>query len=432
MPTVYVAMSADLVHPGHMNIIREACAYGDVVIGLLTDAAIASYKRLPYLSFEERKAVIGEIKGVTKVIPQETLDYLPNLRRLQPDFVVHGDDWKTGVQRETRQRVIDVLKEWGGELIEPQYTPGISSSQLNAAIREVGTTPEIRMRQLRRLLAAKPYVRAIEAHNGLTALIVDKARGERNGVQCEFDAIWLSSLTDSTAKGRPDIEYVSLNSRIATLQDIMEVSTKPIIFDADTGGIIDHFIFNVKTLERLGISAIIIEDKTGLKRNSLYGTDVEQSQDHPDAFAEKIREGKAAQVTEDLMIIARIESLILEKGVADALERAQIYIEAGADGVMIHSKEKDPKQLLEFARAYETFNPKVPLVVVPTSYNQMTEEELADAGARIVIYANHLLRSAYPSMVKTAESILRHGRSLEASKDCMSIKEILNLIPSAR
>ncbi len=432
MPSVYVAMSADLVHPGHMNIIKVARDLGEVTVGLLTDEAVASYKRLPFLSYQQRRAVVEQIKGVAAVIPQETLDYIPNLRKLKPDYVIHGDDWKTGVQMETRRQVIEALKEWGGQLVEPPYTPGISSTKLNLSLQEIGTTPEIRMKRLRRMLAAKPLVRALEAHNGLTGLIVENTVVDRSGVSQEFDAVWVSSLTDSTAKGRPDIEYVSLTSRLATIEDILEVTTKPIIFDGDTGGVTEHFVFTVKTLERLGVSAIIIEDKVGLKRNSLFGTDAEQMQDDKNAFAHKVSAGKSAQVTDDFMIIARIESLILKQGVYDALARAQAYIEAGADGIMIHSKEKDPQELFEFSAEYARFQRRVPLVVVPTTFNQVREAELMDAGVRLVIYANHLLRSAYPAMVKTAKCILEHTRALEAEDYCMSIGEILTLIPGGK
>lgn len=432
MPTVYVAMSADLVHPGHMNIIKVARDLGEVTVGLLTDEAIASYKRLPFLSFEQRKAVIEQIKGVVAVVPQETLDYVPNLKKMKPDYVVHGDDWKTGVQTETRRRVLEALDEWGGTLVEPPYTPGISSTQLNAGLREIGTTPEVRMKRLRRLLEIKPLTRALEAHNGLTGLIVEHTSTEQEGIIKEFDALWISSLTDSTAKGRPDIEYVSLTSRLATIEDILEVTTKPIVFDGDTGGITEHFVFTVKTLERLGVSAVIIEDKVGLKKNSLFGTDVEQMQDDKNAFAHKLSAGKTAQVTDDFMIIARIESLILKQGVYDALSRASAYIEAGADAIMIHSKDPDPKEVLEFCSEYARLKRQVPLVAVPTTYNAVKEEELQGAGIRLVIYANHLLRSAYPAMLETARTILEHSRAKEAEDKLMPISDLLSLIPGGK
>jgi phosphoenolpyruvate mutase len=427
--TAYVAMSADLVHPGHLNIIREARKIGKVVVGLLTDEAIASYKRLPYLNFEQRLAVIENIVGVTKVVPQDTLDYVPNLRKFKPDYVVHGDDWTTGVQFETRRRVIECLAEWGGELVEYPYTPGISSTQLNAAIRDVGTTPEIRMKRWRRLLQAKPIVRVLEAHNGLTGLIIENASVAHDRGTREFDGIWISSLTDSTAKGKPDIEYVDLTSRMNTVNDILEVTTKPIVYDGDSGGITEHFVFMVRTLERLGVSAVIIEDKKGLKKNSLFGTEVKQTRATVEEFCHKITSGKRAQVTDDFMIIARIESLILKDGMEDALTRARAYIEAGADGIMIHSKEKTPDEILEFCNAYKKFENRVPLVVVPSAYPQITEGELIDAGVNVVIYANHLLRSAYPAMMETAKSILTCGRALEAGEQCMPIKEIITLIP---
>ena len=426
---VYVAMSADLIHPGHLNIIRTASELGDVTVGLLTDQAIASYKRLPFLSYEQRKAVVESLKGVARVVPQETLDYVPNLRALRPHYVVHGDDWRTGVQRETRARVIDALKEWGGQLVEPPYTPGISSTQLIHAAREIGTTPDVRRRRLRRLLYAKPLLRCLEAHNGLTGLIVEKTSVHVNDVEREFDGIWLSSLTDSVSRGKPDIECVDFTSRLTTVQEILEITTKPVIFDGETGGLPEHFVYTVRTLERLGVSAVIIEDKVGLKQNSLLGTDVEQWQADPREFAHKIEAGKRARVTDDFMIIARIESLILGKGMDDALTRARAYVAAGADGIFVSSKEPTAGEILEFCRRYAELEARVPLVVVPTTYSSVTEDQLETAGVRIVIYANNLLRSAYPSMMTTARSILECGRALEADAHCLPVKDVLTLIP---
>lgn len=429
---VYIGMSADLIHPGHLNIINEGRKLGEVVVGLLTDEAIASYKRLPFLSFEQRRVVVENIKGVSRVVPQRTLDYVPNLRELRPDYVVHGDDWRTGVQKDTRQRVIDALKEWGGELVEVPYTPGISSTKLNQGLKEIGTTPEIRMKRLSRLIRAKPIVRLIEVHSGLTGLIAEHISVDVDGVKQEFDGMWASSLTDSTAKGKPDIEAVDLSSRLQTLQDVLEVTTKPIVYDGDTGGRPEHFVYTVRSLERSGISAVIIEDKVGLKKNSLFGTEVPQTQDSIENFSRKIKMGKDARVTDDFMIIARVESLILKQGQEDALRRAEAYVDAGADGVMIHSNAKTPDEILEFCDRFRRFDQRVPLIVVPSTYNTVTEAELADAGVNVVIYANHLLRSAYPVMVETARSILRHGRSSEADGLLMPIKEILELIPGGK
>ena len=427
---VYIGLSADLIHQGHLNIIAEGRNLGKVIIGLLTDEAIASYKRLPLIAFAERKLIVENLKGVEKVVPQTTLDYVPNLNEIRPDYVVHGDDWKTGVQREVRQRVIETLAEWGGKLVEPKYTEGISSTDLIAAVKAQGITPGKRMKTLRRLIDAKPIVRILEAHNGLTGLIVEKTSIEKDGQKNEFDGIWESSLTDSTAKGKPDTELVDFSSRFSTIEEILEVTTKPMIVDGDTGGRIDHFKFRVKTLERLGVSAIIIEDKIGDKRNSLFGTTVPQKQDSIEHFSQKIHEGKQSQVTTDFMIIARVESLILKKGMADAVKRAEAYIAAGADGIMIHSKEKDGKEIIEFCRYFQKFETKVPLIVVPSTYSHMTESELQDLGVNVIIYANHLLRSAYPSMINSAQSILENSRSKEASDEyCMSIKDIITLIP---
>lgn len=432
MKKVYVGMSADLVHPGHINILKEASKLGEVTVGLLTDEAIASYKRLPYMTFNQREDVVENIKGVASVIPQTTLDYRPNLKSLKPDIVVHGDDWKEGVQSKTRQQVIDTLSEWGGELVEVSYTQGISSTQINKSLKEVGTTPTIRMQRLRRLISAKPFVRIMEVHNALSGLIVENANVFKDGVSIEYDGMWSSSLTDSTSKGKPDIEAVDLTARATTVNEIFEVTTKPMIFDADTGGKPEHFAFTVKTLERIGVSAVIIEDKTGLKKNSLFGNDVKQTQDSIENFCHKIKIGKESQVTDDFMVIARIESLILEQGMDDAITRAFAYVESGADGVMIHSRNKSPEEVVEFCGKFRAKHSSVPIIVVPTSYNEITASALAEVGVNVVIYANHMLRAAYPGMMKIAKNILENNRSHEAEKELLSIKEILNLIPGTK
>ena len=440
---VYVAMSADIIHPGHLNIIKEASKLGDVTVGVLTDAAIASYKRLPYMNYEQRAAVVRALKGVTEVIPQEQLDYIPNLLKLKPDYVVHGTDWREGVQAKTRQRVIDTLATWGGELVEPEYTEGISSTQLNKAIREVGTTPDIRRRRLRRLLNAKPIVRVMEAHSGLSGLIVENTyvkiapaslplspSTRPSPTRREFDAMWLSSLTDSTLKGKPDNESVDITSRLRTVNDILEVTTKPIIYDGDSGGLPEHFVFLVRSLERLGVSAVIIEDKVGLKQNSLFETGNVQKQASIEDQCHKIKVGKQAQITDDFMIIARCESLITGAGEDDAINRCRAYIEAGADGIMIHSKAKTPDEIISFVKRFRAeVSADKPIVVVPSTYAQVTESELAAIGVNIVIYANQLLRAAYPAMKACAERILSCERAQEASAElCMPIKEIISLI----
>lgn len=429
-PTVYVAMNGDVIHHGHINVIREASKLGDVVVGLLTDAAIAEYQGVPHLNWDQRRVLVENIKGVSRVVPQKSQDYKENLESLRPEFVVHGDDWRDSIQRCIRSRVVETLRGWGGELVEVPYTRDAESQDLERSVRKAGTTPDARRRRLRRLLALKRQIRVLEAHNGLTGLIAEKAQGGADGDVREFDAMWISSLCDSTAKGKPDIELVDMTSRLDTINEIMEVTTKPIILDGDTGGLIEHFVFNVRTLERLGVSAIIIEDKVGLKKNSLFGAEAAQVQDSIEGFSEKIRSGKRAQVTEEFMIIARIESLILRAGMEDALVRARAYLAAGADGIMIHSNRKEPDEVLEFlARFRAEVDASAPVVVVPTTYNVITEAELEAAGANVVIYANHLIRSAYPAMMNAARSILDHGRSKEADAALMPIKEILTLIP---
>ena len=429
-PTVYVGMSADLLHPGHMNILKVARNYGDVIVGLLTDAAIASYKRLPYMSFDQRLAVIENIKGVSRVIAQETLDYIPNLRLLRPDFVVHGDDWKTGVQANTRQAVIDVLKEWDGELVEVPYTSGISSSAVIAAEREIGTTPDVRRKLLRRLLEVKPFLRFLDVHSGISGRIAEEIEIELGNLKRTFDGMWASSLTDATMRGRPDIESVDITSRLALLKDVLEVTTKPIIFDGDTGGRDEHFSYTVRALERVGVSAVIIEDKVGNKRNSLFGTSVLQQQADPEEFAKKILSGKKSQLTEEFMLIARIETFICGGDLSDAIMRAEKYLMAGADGIMIHSSMKVPDQVYAFAEKFRSDISDKTLVVVPSTFSQVTEAELEEVGFNVVIYANQLLRSALPAMLLTAKSILRSGRSLDTESEMMSISDILNLIPT--
>jgi phosphoenolpyruvate mutase len=426
MKKVYVAISADVLHHGHMNVLTKARELGDLTIGLLTDKAIAAYKRLPILSYDERKLILQNIKGVKEIIPQDTLDYTNKIKTIKPDYVVHGDDWREGIQKETRRKVINVLAEWGGQLVEVPYTHGISSGIIADNMRQIGTTPDIRQKKLWRLLNAKPLVRVLEAHSGLSSLIVENITYKRNDKVEEFDAIWMSSFTDSTLKGKPDIELVD---RMDTISYVLDITTKPIIVDGDTGGKMEHFTYTVRTLERLGVSAIIIEDKVGLKRNSLLGVDAQQTQDSIESFSQKIKNGKRAQVGNHFMIFARIESLILQKGLEDALRRAKAYISAGADGIMIHSSQSTPNEIFDFCDAYADFDYKVPLVVVPSTFCQVTEDELQAKGVNVVIYANQMLRSAYPAMRDTAEKILRHGRSYESNEQCIALKEILALIP---
>jgi len=430
--TVYLGMTADILHPGLFNIINQGAKYGDLIIGLLTDKAIATHKRLPYLTYEQRKQMLENINGVAKVVPQEDWSYVSNLIKYKPDYIIHGDDWISGPLQQIREDVYKTMNEIGGKIIEIPYTKGINSSDLNRDVKSIGTTPEIRLKSLRRLISAKPIVRIMEAHSGLSGLIVENISTQYGDTIREFDGMWSSSLTDSTCKGKPDIEAVDLTTRLQDLTNILECTTKPIIFDGDTGGKLEHFVFTVRTLERNGISAVIIEDKVGLKKNSLFGTEVVQTQDTIEGFCDKIRAGKQAQVTKDFMIISRIESLIAGNSVDDALERAFAYVEAGADCIMIHSKNVDGEDIKEFCMRFRKKNAKTPIVAIPTTYDQITEEELNSWGINVVIYANHMLRASYPAMYKVAKIILKNSRSLEANEYCMPIKEILELIPGTK
>lgn len=427
---VYVPMAADIIHPGHLNIIKEASKLGYVMVGLYTDKAIASYKRVPFMNYEQRKIIVEGLKGVDEVVPQNEKEYENNLLKYKPHFLVHGNDWSEGPLSKGRQRAIELMQTWGGKVIEPQYTKDISSTKLNKSLKELGILPQIRLASLRKMLEVKPIIRGIEAHSGLSAMIVENANfKDEVGINQSFDFMWLSSLTDSTSKGKPDIEFVDLTSRISTVNDILEVSTKPIIYDGDTGSQIPHFAMMVKRLERLGVSAVVIEDKMGLKKNSLLeGVAAKHTQDSIENFCEKIKAGKKAQLTNDFMIIARIESLILGVGMDDAIKRAKAYLKAGADGIMIHSRQKDGKEILEFCKIYSEFEKRKFLMVVPTNYPSLSENDLQNAGVNIIVYANQLLRSAYSAMLDTAQSILKHKRALEADKNYIKAVDLIALI----
>jgi phosphoenolpyruvate mutase len=424
---VYVGMSADILHPGHINILKNANKYGKVTVGLLTDEAIASYKKIPIMSFLERKSVIKEIKYVDNIVAQNTLDYSENLKKFKPKFVVHGDDWKVGVQKEIREKVIKTLNEWGGELIELPYTESISSSDIRTRLN-VAITTESRRGSLKNLLEKNKTLRFLDIHNPLSGIVIENAKFLNNGLEVRFDGMWASSLTDSTSRGKPDIEAVDTSSRVNTLHEIMEVTSKPIIYDGDTGGKPEHFKFTIQSLERIGVSAVVIEDKKGLKKNSLFGTDVKQEQEDIESFCEKIDVGISSKKTDDFMLFARVESLILKKGINDAIERAKKYDEAGADGILIHSKEKDESEVFEFISKFKRFS-DTKIIVVPTTYNHVHFETFKNIGVNIVIYANHLLRSAYPSMLNSAEAILRNGRTLEIEDNLMTVRDIINFIP---
>ena len=426
---VYMSMSTDVIHSGHIAIIKKASALGELTVGVLSDEAVASYKRFPLLPCEERKIMIENIKGVTHVVDQEKLSYKENLLRYKPDIVVHGDNWKYDFQKDIRNEVIDVLNSYGGKLIEYPFTYDAKLNEIEKRSREVLSTPDMRRSRLKKILSMKKIVTVMEAHDGITGLIVENSCVYQNGGAHQFDAMWVSSLCDSTVKGKPDIELVDMTSRFRTIEDLTEVTTKPIIFDADTGGLKEHFSYTVRTLERLGVSMVIIEDKIGLKKNSLFGTEVEQKQDTIENFSEKIRAGKKAQRTKDFMICARIESLILEQGMNDAINRAIAFGNAGADAIMIHSRKKEPTEIIEFVKQFRIINKSIPIVVVPTSFNGVTEEEWKEYGVNIVIYANQLLRAAVPAMQKCANIILDNHRAEEVDDICMPFKDIISLIP---
>ena len=425
---VYVGLSADIIHEGHINILKIANKLGAVTVGLLTDKAVSSYKKLPHLNYKQREIIIKNIRYVSKVIPQKSLSYVDNLKSIRPQFVVHGDDWKTGIQKKTRADVIKCLKKWGGKLIEPKYTKNISSTIIKKKILENGVSPDTRKKKLRRLIEAKDLVKIIETHSPLAGMIIEDLNLKNKSQFKEFDGMWSSSLTDSLLRGKPDNQSVDYSSRILGLNDIMEVTTKPLIFDADNGGRLEHISYLVKTLERIGVSAMVIEDKIGEKRNSLFKDQNKTKQDTIANFCKKINKAKKSKNSDDFFIVARIESFILKKGLKDALKRGVKYVDAGADAILIHSKEKNPKEIFDFSKKFKKLKPDCPLIAVPSTYSKVKEIELIKNGFQIVIYANHMLRAAYPEMINVAKKILKNERSLEIEKKITPIKEIINLI----
>ena len=428
MKTIYTCFCTDVIHEGHLNIIKQAGQYGRVVVGALSDEALIRFNKFPTKSLEQRIAMYQQLEGVAQVVVQHSVMYEDIFETIKPDYVIHGDNWREGSESAIRAHVAARMQEYGGQLIEVSYTYNEHVKKIDRQLQEKLAMPEYRRKRLRQLLKIRPVVKAIEVHSGLTGLIAEKTIVEHNGELDQFDAMWISSLCDSTAKGKPDIELVDMTSRFRTIDDVTEVTTKPIIFDGDTSGLVEHFGYTVRTLEKMGVSAIIVEDKTGLKKNSLFGNEVKQTQDTIENFSKKIAAGKKAQLTDDFMIIARIESLILEQGMEDALNRAVAFVQAGADGIMIHSRKKDPVEILEFCDKFRKLDAETPIVVVPSSFNTITEEELAQHGVNIVIYANQLTRSAFPAMQKTAEDILKYHRAKEVDDRLMPIKKIITLI----
>lgn len=428
MKTVYMCFSTDIIHSGHINIIQKAAQLGRVVAGVLCDRCVAIYEKYPLLPEQERVKILENITGIDRVVVQNDIYYDEVIRKLRPDYVVHGDNWRTGYQKPVRERVIETLKEWGGELVEFPYTSNETLATISQSLESRVGMPETRRQWLQYKIKSGEITRIMEAHDGLSALLVERTKVGQPGKESVYDGLWISSLCDSTVKGKPDTELVDLTARLQTVSQILDVTTKPIVFDMDTGGMLEHFVYNIATIEKAGVSAVIIEDKTGLKRNSLFGTSVEQHQESIDNFCEKIRAGKSVIKSGNFMLIARIESLILKQGLEDALTRAMAYVEAGADGIMIHSKETSPQEVFAFCDQFRAVDPVTPIVAVPTTYCSVTEEELLARGVNMVIYANQLLRASYPMMEKTARSILEHHRALESEDMCMSIKHILSLI----
>lgn len=284
---------------------------------------------------------------------------------------------------------------------------------------------------LKQLIKKRGFLRIIEVHNGLSALIAEQISvKEKSGGILSFDGFWESSLTDSASRGLPDIEIINLDSRLETINEILYITSKPLIVDCDTGGDINHFEYMVQKLEDAGVVMVIVEDKTFPKRNSL--TNSNHILEDKDIFAEKIKRGIAVRKSNNFMIIARLEGLIAGHSMEETLGRAEAFLKAGADGIMIHSRKNEPTEILEFASLYK----KLPkslikgkiLVCVPTTYNKITAKELAKSGFNLIIYANHLLRSSYRAMEKICKTILLNDRSFEAESLCVSLKNLFRAV----
>ena len=424
---VYVPLAVDILHSGHLNIINRAKKYGKVVIGLLSDQAVAEYKNIPSLEYEERYKIVKNLKNVHKIIKQDTWDYSKILNSLKPDYFVHGDDWKKGIQKKTRQKVIRLLKKNKGKLIEIPYTKNISSSSIKSDLIN-HLTPTSRVSILKRLIDSKKIVRILESHSPLSGIIAENIKFQRGNKTKQFDGMWSSSLTDSSLKGKPDNQSLDFSSRFNGLGDLFDVTTKPLIFDADNGGRLEHLPFTVRTLERLGVSAIMIEDKIGLKKNSLFKDQSGAKQDSIKDFCKKIDLIKKTRNSKDFLIGARIESFILGKGLQDGLKRAKAYSKAGADLILIHSKENTPKEIFSFSKVFRKTKYFKPLVSVPSTYSRTTESMLIKNGFKIVIYANQMLRASYPAMENVAKTILKNQRSFELENKISSVSEVINLI----
>jgi phosphoenolpyruvate mutase len=428
--TVYVPLAADILHEGHLNILRIASGYGKVIVGLLTDAAIIQYKNLPFFDYDQRLKIVSNLKFVDQVIPQDSWDYKEILNSIKPNFFVHGDDWKVGVQSKIRLEVIKELKKWNGKLIEPKYFKKISKNYQKKTILQMGITPDQRKLKLKRLLKVRKIIRIVESHSALSSMIIENVNINKNGKSLEFDGIWSSSLTDSTLRGKPDNQSVDYSQRINSLNDTIDTSMKPIIFDGDNGGRLEHLLYLVKNLEKIGVSALVLEDKKGLKINSLFQDQSKSFQESIIEFSKKIKVAVNSRISKDFMIIARIESLILGKSIKDALYRAEKYSAAGADAIVIHSKEKTPKEIFEFAKLFKKSKFYKPMIAIPSTYSKTYEKELIKHDFKIVIYANHLLRASYKAMHETAKKILINKRTFEIEKNITPINEIISLIKS--
>jgi phosphoenolpyruvate mutase len=427
---VYVPLAADILNEGHLNILKIASNYGKVIVGLLTDAAIIQYKNLPFFDYDQRFKIVSNLKLVDEVVPQDNWNYRLILNSIKPDFFVHGDDWKTGIQAKIRLEVIRELKKWDGKLIEPKYSKNISRISQKNKILHLGVTPDQRKLQLKRLLKVKKFIRIMESHSALSSLIIENVNINKNRKLLQFDGIWSSSLTDSALRGKPDNQSVDYSQRINFLNETIDTSLKPVIFDGDNGGRLEHLTYLVKNLEKIGVSALVLEDKKGLKINSLFKDQAKSFQESAEQFSKKIKIAINSRISKDFMIVARIESLILGKSLKDAINRAEKYSKAGADAILIHSNKNHPTEIFNFAKVFKRSKFFKPMIAIPSTYSKTYEKELVNNGFKIVIYANHLLRASYKAMYETAEKILINQRAFESEKKITPINNIISLFKS--
>jgi len=421
--TVYVGMVGDMLHVGHINILKTAARLGRVTVGVLTDRAVVGYKRLPLLAFEDRVRVVESIADVAAVVPQKTLSYVENLRALRPDYVVHGDDWRYGDQvSRARAEVIATLGEWGGELVEVAYTKGISSTAIHRSGAADALFSGTRQGRLRRLLAAKPTLRIVEAHSGLSAKIAAEVRGPDGATG--FDAVWQSGLTDAIHRGKSDGGAVDRGRRLQAVEEILDAGPLPLIYDGRAAGRPETVFDLTRALDKAGVSALCLGDRSDPDR-----TGPEMSPAETVAQIEAVR---AACPTGAVMAISRIVVAAPGNGGSGALDRALdralALLEAGSDAVMFDSAADTAEPILDIAARLRRQRRDVPLFAAQSDRWGAPIHRFENAGIDAVVYETHLLRATVAPMRRAATALLAEGTG--PAPDLTPLPELRGLFPS--